>query len=419
MMDKIRCPQCGTDIELTETLAQPLIQAVEQKARQQVAEAQRDAEDARKRAQDDLAQAAAQLKQAADLKAGFETEVNQRLAQERLKIQEQEREALRKELAPEIEAERQRAKDLEAKLTQAQQAELALRKEKDDLERRAREMDLEVARKVDDQRKSIAEDAQKAAVEAMNLRLAEKDKTIADMQAKLEEAQRKGAQGSQQLQGEVLEMDFESALRQAFPQDVIESVKTGARGGDVLQHVLGQLGRPVGTVLWEVKRTQAWGGDWVAKAKQDAAGVKAEMVVIVSEVLPRGIEHFGAFEGAWVTKPGFATMVGTILRHGLVQTVEARGAALGRETKMERLYTYMTGPEFRATIEGIAQPFVELRASLDSEKRSTLARWKKQERLLDRVLNNVAGLQGDLQGIAGAEMAELPSFVAEVDEEVD
>ena len=417
METTFRCPQCGTDIELTETLFQPFIQSVEQKAREQVAKAQREAEEARKSANHDLAQAAAQLKEAADLRASIETEVNQRLAAERLTSQAQEREALRKELAPEIEAERQRAKELEAKLTQAQQAELALRKEKNDLERRAREMDLEVARKVDEQRKSIAEGAQKAAAEAMTIRLAEKDKTIADMQAKLEEAQRKGAQGSQQLQGEVLELDFESALRQAFLQDEIEPVKTGQRGGDVLQHVLGQLGRPLGTVFWEVKRTQSWGGDWAAKASHDARAAGAEVVVIVSDVLPRGIEHFGPHEGVWVTKPAYATVLGAALRQGLIQTVEARGAAEGRETKMERLYAYMTGPEFRATIEGIAQPFIELKGLLETEKRTTLTRWKRQERNLERVLQNVANLQGDLRAIAGAEMPELPEFVEEVEED--
>ncbi len=155
-------------------------------------------------------------------------------------------------------------------------------------------------------RKLIQEQASKDAEEAQRLKLLEKDKVIADMQQKLEEAQRKGAQGSQQLQGDVLELDFESALRQAFPQDTIAGVKAGTRGGDILQHVLGEMGRPVGTLFWEVKRTSAWSDAWIAKAKKDAAEAKAEVIIIASDNLPKDIREFGPYDGVWVVRPTFA-----------------------------------------------------------------------------------------------------------------
>jgi hypothetical protein len=407
---KVACPKCGHRFEISETLAQPLVDKVRREARALI---EREREESARRleaAREAEARAAEDAKRAAEMMAAVETKVNQRLAEERLAIQKAEREAAKKELGLELQAERDRAKDLESRLAEAHRAELALRQEKAALESRALALDLEVARKVDEQRKAIAEEARRAAAEDMALKLAEKDKTIADMQAKLEEAQRKGSQGSQQLQGEALELDFERALRQSFPQDLIEPVKTGQRGGDLLQRVLGQTGRPVGTVFWEIKRTQAWGGDWAAKAKQDARESGAEAVVIVTEALPKGLEHFGPHEGVWVSKPAYAVMVGCLLRQGIIDVSDARGASLGRESKMERLYAYMTGPEFRATLEGIAEPFVELRKILETEKRTAQARWKRQERHLDRVLSNVANLQGDLRAIAGAELAELPAF---------
>ncbi|MCW5939603.1 MAG: DUF2130 domain-containing protein [Fimbriimonadaceae bacterium] len=417
METTFRCPQCGTDIELTETLFQPFIQSVEQKAREQVAKAQREAEEARKSANHDLAQAAAQLKEAADLRASIETEVNQRLAAERLTIQAQEREALRKELAPEIEAERHRAKELEAKLTQAQQAELALRKEKDDLERRAREMDLEVARRVDEQRKSIAEDAQKAAAEAMNLRLAEKDKTIADMQTKLEEAQRKGAQGSQQLQGEVLELDLEQRLQSAFPWDEITPVKQGARGGDLLQRVSAQPGVVSGVVYWEAKRAANWSPEWIVKAKQDARAAGAEAIVIVTTALPKGESTLCLVDGVVVCPVGLEVPVAHMLRNGLVEAANARKASEGRGTKEALIYSYLTGPQFKAWLTGIAEPFVQMQKDLESEVNATTTRWKKRRKQIERVRDSVAGMFGDLQGIVGAEMPELPGFVEEVEED--
>jgi hypothetical protein len=233
------------------------------------------------------------------------------------------------------------------------------------------------------------------------------------MQIKLEEAQRKATQGSQQLQGDVLEIDFESTLRRMFPQDTIEPVKTGVRGGDILQRVLGEMGRPVGTMFWETKRAQTWGGDWTTKARQDAADAKAEIAIIVSEVLPKGISGFGPYEGVWCSTPAHAVVLAVALRQGIISTAEARQGALGRETKKDRLYDYMIGPEFRATVEGIALPFHELNDELIAEKRTTLTRWKRQEKRIERVLTSIASLQGDLQGIAGNEMLQLPGFELE------
>jgi len=292
---------------------------------------------------------------------------------------------------------------------------LTLRSEKEDLERREKALNLEIARQVDEKRAAIREEAEQDAAEKSRLELVARDKTIQDMQQKLDEAIRKANQGSQQLQGEALELDFEVTLRQAFPQDTVEPVKAGARGGDVLQMVNGGLGRPVGTIFWETKRAQAWGGDWTAKARQDAAAVKAEIAIIVSEVLPKGVRDFGPHDGVWTARPCHAVVLAIALRHGIVQTADARASANGRETKMERLYAYMSGPEFRATLEAIALPFRELQDELEAEKRSTITRWKRQERRIERVLSSVAGLQGDLQGIVGSEMPALPGFAPELD----
>lgn len=412
MSDKltIRCPNCATEIPLDETLAGPAIAQVKAESNRLINEAKREAQQKIDALANKATEIAEKEKLLADREASIQNSVNQAIAAERHRIAETERENVRKETALELEAERKKAEDLAQKLHAAQHAELALRKQRDDLELRAKALDLEVARQVDDQRKAIQDQAAKDAEEKARLRLAEKDKTILDMQLKLEEAQRKATQGSQQLQGEVLELDFESTLRQYFPQDTIEPVKTGTRGGDVLQRVLGEMGRSVGTIFWEAKRAQSWGGDWAAKAKQDAAEAKAEVAIIVSEVMPKGVTDFGPYEGVWVTKQSHAIVLGIALRQGILSTAEARKGAEGKESKMERIYAYMIGPEFRSVIEGIALPFRELHEELLAEKRATLSRWKRQERRIERVLTSVAGLQGDLQGIVGREMPELPGF---------
>lgn len=415
MQDKIliTCPKCGEAFPLDETLAGPMIAQVRAEAANLVEASKREAEAKLKELSLKETAMSSKEKELAEREASIKNAVNQAIAAERLLIAQTERENVRKELAPEIEAEKKRASDLAERLETSQKAELALRQQRDELEQRAKALDLEVARKVDDQRRAIQEQAAKDADEKAKLRLAEKDKTIADMQLKLEEAQRKATQGSQQMQGEVLELDFEATLRQFFPQDTIESVKAGARGGDVLQRVLGEMGKAVGTIFWEIKRTQNWGGDWAAKAKQDALNAKAELAIIVSDILPKGIQDFGLYEGVWTVRPSHAVVLGVALRHGIITTADARQGAIGKETKMERLYAYMIGNEFRAILEGIALPFRELHDELAAEKRTTQARWRRQERRIERVLSSVASLQGDLQGIAGSEMPQLPAFTEE------
>jgi len=341
----------------------------EEAAQLKLAEAQRELSDLQAQAHENStlaaslsANLAAKELELAEKEASVTTQVNQALASERKRIAAAERENILRELSPELEEERAKARDYKAKLEVAQNAELLLRQEKEAIDERSQNLELEVARKIDEQRRSIHEQASRDSEEAARLKIAEKDKTIADMQLKLQEAQRKATQGSQQLQGEVLELDFEATLRQLFPQDTIEPVKTGSRGGDILQRVLGQMARPVGTIFWETKRAQSWGGDWTTKAKQDAAEAKAEVILIVSEVLPKGIHDFGLYDGIWCVAPTHAVMLGLAIRQGVISTAEARQGVAGRETKKERLYDYMIGPEFRATIEGIALPFKELYA---------------------------------------------------------
>lgn len=411
----ITCPECGAQFALDETLAGPMIAKVRQEADQKLREWQKQHEavqEANKKAAEQLAEKERAL---SDREAAFKAQLNEAVAKERAKIAAQERENARKELAPDLEANAKRIKDLEAGLEKSRAAELALLKEKNALEEREKNLELEVLRKVEAERKAIQEQAEKAESEKSRLRELEYEKKIQDMREKIAEAERKATQGSQQLQGDVLEVDFESALRQAFPQDTVAAVKAGVRGGDILQHVLGEMGRPVGTLFWEIKRTSAWSDAWVAKAKKDAADAKAEVVIIASDNLPKDIREFGLYDGVWVVRPTYGVMLAAALRQGVVNVSEARQRALGKETKAERLYEYMMGPEFRAMLEGIALPFVELQAEFEAEKRATLSRWKRQEKRIARVLESVAGLQGDLQGIGGKDMLELPGF--EEDEE--
>src|SRR4030042_6266605 len=130
----------------------------------------------------------------------------------------------------------------------------------------------------------------------------EKEQTITSMQKQIEDLKRRADQGSQQLQGEVLELEVEELLRTKFPRDMIEPVPKGEHGGDVIQRVIGPLGQTCGTILWESKRTRNWSDGWLIKLREDQRAAKAELAVIVSQALPKEVQTFDMIDGVWVTQ---------------------------------------------------------------------------------------------------------------------
>ena len=147
-------------------------------------------------------------------------------------------------------------------------AELVLRQQKSALQDRAAGLDNEVARKLDAGRAEIEARTRLLEREKAELDKAELRKTLADVNSQLEEARRKGSQGSQQLQGEVLEISLQGDLEAAFPLDTIEEVRKGARGGDVIQRVMTRSGQVAGVILWEAKRAKDWSVQWPQKLQR-------------------------------------------------------------------------------------------------------------------------------------------------------
>ena len=238
----------------------------------------------------------------------------------------------------------------------------------------------------------------------------EKEETITAMQKQIEDLKRRAEQGSQQLQGEVQELELENLLRAKFPFDTIEPVPKGEFGGDALQRVVSASGQPngtVGTILWESKRTKNWSDGWLVKLREDQRTAKAEVAVLVSQVLPKGVESFDVVDGVWVTSPRAVLPVATVLRHTLLQVSTARQVSEGQQTKTEMVYQYLTGPRFRHRVEAIVEAFSSMQEDLAAEKKAIQRQWAKREIQLNNVLQSTAGMYGDLQGIAGKSLQEI------------
>jgi hypothetical protein len=226
----------------------------------------------------------------------------------------------------------------------------------------------------------------------------------------IEELKRKAEQGSQQSQGEVLELELEELLRARFPTDVIEPVGKGELGADVVQQVNGSIGRAAGIILWESKRTKAWSEGWLAKLRDDQRRCRADIALIISETLPKHVEHFDLVDGVWVAHPRCAVPVAVALRQTLIEVNSSRLAQQGQQTKMEQVYQYLTGMKFRQRVEAVVEKFNDMREDLDKERKFMGRQWAKRETQIVSVIESTVGMVGDLQAIAGKAMPEIPSL---------
>ena len=407
----ITCPNCKTEIRLTESLAAPLIAATKQQFAQQLA--QKDAAIAkREQGVRDKEQQILEAKRTLD--AQVADRVAAQLQAERARVIEEESRKAKQAAAGELDIKARELAELHevlkvrnAKLAEAQQAQAELIKKQRELDDAKRELELTVAKRVQEGLGDVREKAKREAEEGLKLKVMEKDQTIASMQQKIEELKQKAEQGSQQLQGEVQELELENLLRAKFPFDVVEPVAKGEFGGDVLQRVVSPSGQPCGAILWESKRTKHWSDGWLVKLREDQRSAKAEISVLVSQVLPKGVEAFDVVDGVWVTSPRAVLPVATVLRHTLLQVGMARQVSAGQQTKTEMIYQYLMGPRFRHRVEAIVEAFSTMQEDLDKERKAIMKQWAKREQQIERVMGATVGMYGDLQGIAGKSLQEI------------
>ena len=406
----ITCPSCHTEIKLTESLAAPLIAATKVEYERKIAE--KDA--AFDKRETEIRRQQEALKSA---QADLDNVVTEKLNQEREKIVREEAEKAKAQLTIDMEIKAQEIAELrgvllqrDAKLAEAQAAQVELLRKQRELDDAKRELELSVEKRVQEALGAVREQAKKDAEDGLRLKVSEKEEQILAMQRQIEELRRRAEQGSQQLQGEVLELQLEALLGNRFPLDVLEPVAKGEFGGDVLHRVVGPTGQACGAILWETKRTKNWSDGWLPKLRGDQRTAKAELALLISEALPKGVESFELIDGVWVAHPRYALPVASVLRQSLIELAAARVAQEGQQSKTELVYQYLTGPRFRHRVEAIVERFSEMQDDLNRERKATMRLWAKREAQIQGVIDSTVGMYGDLQGIAGRAMQEIPAL---------
>ena len=330
---------------------------------------------------------------------------------------EKERETLKTETFKIVATQyEEQLKDLEERLGKKDEAikefrqqEIELRKKQRELEEEKQEAELTIARTLDRERIKIQEIASKKAMEEHRLKDLEKDKIINDLRAALEDMKQKVEQGSMEIQGEVLEQDIEAQLKAFFPHDDIRPVPKGIRGADIIQYVRTPFGQECGILLWETKNTKTWSASWIPKLKDDVITTRATLAVLVSVALPDNIARFGHVDGVWVSDPYCALPLAAVLRDQLIAVSRERTITVGKNEKIEALYQYLSGTEFKQKIEGIVEAFTSMQEQLNQERRAMEKHWNQREKQIQRVIKNTVGLYGDMQGIIGG---QIPTIAA-------
>lgn len=349
------------------------------------------------------------------------TALSERLRSEAAETLEAEYQARQAAAVREVEARLQASflqqiTELRQQLAEQEQRAAESRGRELDLLRKTRELEetrqkLELEQRLAGERERIARELREQMNELYRLRLKEKEQQINDLHKALEEAARRSQQGSQERQGEVLEAEIEMLLGRQFPEDSIEPIRRGIRGGDVLQLVAGPGGSPYGSILWELKNTKRFQPGWIQKLKADQREAGADVAVIITVTLPEEVRGFGLVQGVWVTDlrcwPGLAMA----LREQLVQVGFARAAAESREQKMEILYRYLSGNEFRSRVEAVVEAFTALQGQLERERRAMERLWVERDRQLKAIVRHTAGMYGDIRGLIGGAMPVIRALV--------
>lgn len=417
-MNSVKCPGCGTPIDIDEAISGQIeakILAAEHK-RHQAEIAQLKADDEKKRQEEFKA-----FEAAANQKIKAEQELLKQRAQQDLELERQrfklQLEGESKKKAVEQELLIQQLKD-DAKADKESATELRelVKSLRDDLrdEKKAREnAELEAQKKFAESEEKLREEVRKTADESHRLKLLEMEKKLTDTQSALEAAQRKAAQGSQQNQGEVLELDLEHALRETFVFDEITEVKKGQRGADIMQVVKNRQYKPCGVILYETKNGK-WQPAWVPKFKSDVRTANANVGIIVSIELPSEYGDMQNIEGnVWAVKPRLAPVLAQAMRTSILQLDVANRNNENKDEKLESLYQFLTGPEFKHRVEAIVENYGNMQQEIEREKRAAQLRWSRQEKSIRAVIDNTLGMYGDLQGITGNALGSIKLIESE------
>ncbi len=414
MPNDIKCPSCGNRFAMEQAVAEEF----KNDLREKMKSFSKTKEDELKRKEEEFARQSQQQ----------QVEFDKKLAEEKKKMQETLGESIRKNVSRDYENQlrmlQETHKDSEEKLKAARSKELEFLKMEQVLKNREADLEIQLQTTLQQERQTLTEQIRKQEMEknvikenGLQMELRKLEKQLEDQKKLAEEMKRKAEQGSMQLQGEVQELLLETIIREHFPFDQVMEVGKGIEGADCIQLIRNPSGKECGKIIYESKRTRGWSNIWVDKLKADMRTTGADMAILVTQTFPKDMDRFGTRDGVWVCSYSEVASVATVLRNAVMCVSDARKSEENKGEKMQMLYAYISGNEFRQQIEAIAESFHFLQSSIGRERLMMEKTWKEREKQLQKALINTVHFYGSMKGILGASVSEIPLLEGESGEE--
>lgn len=405
MSTNIKCPNCGHKFAMEQAVSEEY----KKELREQMLYFTRKKEEEFKIKQEDLS------RQSQQQQALFE----QKLIEERKRIQQGLEESIRKNISGDFENKlrmlEQANQDNEEKIKTARQKEFEYLKKEQELKNKEADLEIQIQKTLQQERTLLIEQIRKQEQERtsvkeneLHMELRRLEKQLEDQKKLAEEMKRKAEQGSMQLQGEVQELLLETILKENFPFDLIQEVIKGAEGADCMQIMHNASGKECGKIIYESKRTKNWSNSWVDKLKADMRNTGADMAILVTQVFPKDMERFGTRDGIWICSYAEVVSVATVLRNAIMCVSDAKKSEENKGEKMQMLYSYISGNEFRQQIESIVESFRYLDNSIIKEKIFMEKNWKERKFQLEKAIRNTVHIYGGMKGILGASVSDIP-----------
>ncbi len=412
MANDIKCPNCGHVFDVENVLAADIEQKFQQQYQDKLKQSLGKVEEEKKKLEADQLLFEEKKKLENELFA-------QKLQKEKQKLETEIQEQLRKSITGDYENKLKMLEtnnaDNQEKLKEARKKELEFLQKEQQLKNKEAELEITLQKKLQAERINLSEQIQKQELEKSSLKetqfqlkLKELEKQLDEQKKLAEEMRRKAEQSSMQRQGEVQELLLEEILKENFPFDLIEEVGKGVEGADCIQIVRNSSGRECGKIIYESKRTRGWSGHWIDKLKTDMRSRGADVAILVTQTFPKDMERFGEKDGVWVCNFSEIASVASIIRSSILKLYEIQKSEENKGDKMQLLYNYLTGVEFKGQVEAIAEGFMAMKNSITKERMQMEKMWKEREKQLEKVLISTSGLYGSVKGIAGASVGDIP-----------
>jgi len=422
MPNDIKCPNCGHVFDVENVLAADIEIKYQHQYQQKLQHSLGKIEQDKKKLEEEQQQFEDKKKKENEIFA-------QKLQQERLKIETEVQAQLRKTIAADYENKVRLLedcnKDNEEKLKEARKKELEFLQKEQRLQNKEAELELTLQKKLQAERTALAEQIRGQEVEknalkenGFLLRLKELQLQLDEQKKLADEMKRRAEQGSMQRQGEVQELLLEEILKEIFPFDLVEEVGKGVEGADCIQVVRNNLGIECGRIIYESKRTKTWNNNWLEKLKSDKRNRGADVAILVTQVFPKDMERFGEREGIWLCNFTELKSVAHLIRNGIINIHEIQKSEENKGDKMQLLYNYLTGNEFRGQVEAIVEGFMAMKMGITRERVQMEKIWKEREKQLEKVLISTSGMYGSVKGIAGASVGNIPLLDGATDDEL-